>query len=252
MDTASQYRVNDGGAVGEWREFWRHATTLAETKEEKLKPAREKEAWRAMQRWMRLYYRRWNCIGFFNEFRNAPVPDGAWERVGHWGLSDDGDHCWGSDCFGLHGDPLTRGWVLEMSIPTIQTEGQEPTMTPSMDKWPIIEYEFLFEEQPVLQIVKIVPEKNLPEKVKSRLDSRLVIILSDGDLCVMAILHPRILSKKLRKNNLVKVNEFCIDHNPVPIVHILSMEIWNDVIPWRMRNPKIVARYDVRRDLKKI
>ena len=184
------------------------------------------------RRWIRLYYQRWDSIIAFEEFRIAPVPDGAWDRVGRWGLSNDGDHCYDHNCIGKHGDPLSTGWVIENSIPRFQREEK------------VLETSCEWEEPyhpPILQVVKIIPEK-----VRKG-----CLFLSDGDLFVLGILHPRLefLTNKLRSNIVVEVKEYRIDYNPVPIVHILSLEIWNDVITWRIRAPKPLTQYNLR-DLK--
>lgn len=244
MDTYYQYPIRTkyrSEQQQEWDCFWSHATTLSRNKETKLKPQKEKESRVAIKRWVSLYYKRWNSIVKYNEWKFAPVPSGAWDRVGRWGMSDAGDHIYDHNCYGKHGDPLADGWVLENSIPDIQRTGNKTKSTEEDDceeqnnipRWPIEVDECEARDYgPILQIL------NVPEKV-----GNCHLLLSDGDYYILGKIHPPL--EKLRTNSVVELKEYRMDYNPVPIVRILSMEIWNDLITWKIRAPKLITEYQI-------
>ena len=206
--------------VQEWANFWNHASTLSKKKEAKIEPAKEEQAWNAIRRWMRLYHRRWDSVLDYENFKFATPPDRAWDRVGEYGMSDDGDYVYeATNNFGKHGCPLSNDWVLEKSVPKLQRIGPE-------------HYKH---SPPILQIVRITRRKGC-----------VGLGLSDGDFLVLGTLHRQLeyIIKKLRKFTIVKVEDYHIEYNPVPILHIRSMVIWNDVIAEKLRAPKPIARYE--------
>lgn len=208
-------------AKEEWEKFWSLARMLSEKKISKLKPKKEEEAQNALRHWMQLYYRRWDSIFDYQNFTFASTPDGGWDRVGEHGMSDNGDCVYeATNYHGKHGCPLSNDWVLEKSVPDIQRIGHGH-----------------YEDSvlPILQILRIIIPGN----------GRVGLGLSDGDFLVMGTLHNKLdyLIKNLQEFTIVKLEDYHIEYNPVPVIHIRSMLIWNDVINERIRAPKPIASY---------
>ena len=212
--------------VKKWAEFWNLATTMSKEKEAKLKPLKEAEARKAIIQWMRLYYKRWDSILDFQNFKFAPIPEGALDRVGEWGMTDDGDCCYEATwSYGRHGNPLYDGWVLEHSIPVTQRDKRFET----------------YPDPPILQILRIIRTKG-----KS---SWAGLTLSDGDYVVLGMLRLnrrlKNVVRKLRTFTIVRLHEYHIEYAPAPIVYIKSLEIWNEVITTKIRSPKDISDYTI-------
>ena len=241
-DTSNRSRTNRNKpcprTVKKWGEFWNAAAAMSKEKQAKLKPLKEAEARKAIVHWMQLYYKRWDSILDHEDFKSTPIPEGALDRVGEWGVSDDGD-CWYEATWypGRHGNPLDDGWVLEHSIPLAQRD--EPLKRDENPRY----------EAPVLQILSFV-------RIKGR-SKWAGLALSDGDHIVLGVLrlNPPLknMFRKLRKYTIVKLHEYHMEYDPAPIVYVKSFEIWNEVINTKVRSPKDIAVYtqnDIRQIMK--